>query len=135
MTRLRVLVVEDEVLVADYIAEAIEEAGHEVAGVLATGEAALEAMDRNGVDLVLLDIKLKGSLSGVDVADAARKRLVPHVFISGSGDPATRRAADATGPVAFLQKPFSPDRLAGLLKQLSSPQETPDEGAAAADRP
>lgn len=121
MIRLRVLVVEDEALVADYIAETIEEAGHEVVGILATGEAALERLGLNGVDLVLLDIKLKGSLSGIDVAGAASKRAVPHVYISGSGDPATRRVAEATGPVAFLQKPFSPDRLARLLEHLSKP--------------
>ncbi len=119
MTKLRVLVVEDEALVADYIAETIEEAGHEVAGILATGEAARERLGLNGVDLVLLDIKLKGSLSGIDVAGIANERSVPHAYISGSGDPATRRVAEATGPIAFLQKPFNPDSLAGLLKQLS----------------
>src|SRR3712207_8008840 len=59
------------------------------------------------VDLAILDIKLKGSMSGIEVAQKARDCAIPHVYISGSGDPSTRQAADATGPLAFLQKPFN----------------------------
>ena len=105
--RLRVLVVEDEWLVADYIVDVLEEAGHEVVATAATGEKALGHLERNAIDVALLDIMLKGSLSGIDVARAARARGIPHVFITGSGDPATRAAAEATGPLGFLQKPFS----------------------------
>jgi CheY-like chemotaxis protein len=114
--KLRVLVVEDEVLVADYVADVIEEAGHEVAGFAATGEKALEYLLQERVDLAVLDIKLKGRLSGIDVAHAARERAIPHVFISGSGDPSTRQAAEATSPLAFLQKPFNQAKLVSVLK-------------------
>ena len=113
--RLRVLVVEDEWLVADYIVDVLEEAGHEVAATVATGEKALEYLEQTGIDVTLLDIKLKGNLSGIDVARAARAKGIPHVFITGSGDPATRAAAEATGPLGFLQKPFSPGGLIAIL--------------------
>src|SRR3712207_2985121 len=105
--RLRVLVVEDEALVADYVADIVEDEGHEVAGFAASGESALQHLKPGHVDLAILDIKLKGVLTGIDVAAAAREQAIPHLFISGSGDPETRRAADATDPIAFLQKPFS----------------------------
>ncbi len=125
--RLRVLVVEDEALVADYIADVIEESGHEVAGFATTGEKAIQHLERSRPDLAVLDIKLKGDLSGIDVARRARELAIPHVFISGSGDPTTREAAEATRPLAFLQKPFSQDRLvsvleaaAGLVPELSA---------------
>ena len=114
--RLRVLVVEDEALVADYLADVIEEAGHEVAGFAATGEKALEYLARDRIDLAILDIKLKGSMTGIDVAHRSRERAIPHVFISGSGDPLTRQAAEATGPLAFLQKPFNQERLVSILR-------------------
>ncbi|MFC5086209.1 response regulator [Microvirga arabica] len=119
MGKLRVLVVEDEALVADYVADVIEEAGHEVAGFAATGEKALEYLLHERVDLAVLDIKLKGSLSGIDVAQAARERAIPHVFISGSGDPSTRQAAEATGPLAFLQKPFNQAKLVSVLETVT----------------
>jgi CheY-like chemotaxis protein len=114
--RLRVLVVEDEALVADYIADVLEEAGHEVAGFAATGEKALEALARDRVDLAILDIKLKGLMTGIDVAHAARERAIPYLFISGSGEPLTRLAAEATGPLAFLQKPFNQEELVSVLR-------------------
>jgi two-component system, response regulator PdtaR len=113
--RLRVLVVEDEWLVADYIVDVLEDAGHEVVATASTGEQALGHLERTGIDIALLDITLKGSLSGIDVARAARVSGIPHVFITGSGDPATRAAAEATGPLGFLQKPFSPERLLSVL--------------------
>ncbi|MCB8822877.1 response regulator [Microvirga rosea] len=113
--RLRVLVVEDEWLVADYIVDVLEEAGHEVAATAATGEKAIEHLEQDAIDVALLDIKLKGSLSGIDVAQAARARGIPHVFITGSGDPTTRASAEATGPLGFLQKPFSPEGLMAIL--------------------
>ena len=113
--KLRVLVVEDEWLVADYILDVVEEAGHEVVAAVPTGVEALDHLEQKGIDVALLDIKLKGDMSGIDVAQAARARGIPHVFITGSGDPATRTAAEATGPLGFLQKPFSP---AGLMAVL-----------------
>jgi CheY-like chemotaxis protein len=129
--KLRVLVVEDEALVADYVADVVEEAGHEVAGFAATGEKALEYLVQDRVDLAILDIKLKGSMSGIEVAHKARDCAIPHVYISGSGDPSTRQAADATGPLAFLQKPFNQQTLVSVLKTAvereaaSAPASTP----------
>jgi CheY-like chemotaxis protein len=123
--RLRVLVVEDEWLVADYIVDVLEEAGHEVVATAATGEKALEYLERTLIDIAILDVKLKGRLSGIDVAHAARMRAIPHVFITGSGDPATRAAAEATTPIGFLQKPFSRAQLVAVLKGAAAAEPAP----------
>ena len=120
--RLRVLVVEDEWLVADYIVDVLEEAGHEVVATAATGEKALGHLEQDAIDVALLDITLKGSLSGIDVARGARARGIPHVFITGSGDPATRASAEATGPLGFLQKPFSREGLMAILAGPTQPE-------------
>jgi CheY-like chemotaxis protein len=117
--RLRVLVVDDEALVADYVADLVEEAGHEVIGIAATGEKALEYLERSDIDLAILDIRLKGRLTGIDLAQTTRARAIPHLFITGSGDPSTREAAEATKPLAILQKPFSQERLVSLLGQMA----------------
>ncbi|HEV2602071.1 MAG TPA: response regulator [Microvirga sp.] len=120
---LRVLVVEDETMIADYIADVLEEAGHEVVGIAATGAKAIEFLDELNPDAVLLDITLKGSMNGIAVAEVARTRGVPHLFISGSGDPLTRAAADATQPLGFLQKPFKPDDLGRFFQTLTGDQQ------------
>ncbi len=116
--KLRILVVDDEALVADYVADLVEEAGHEVIGIAASGEKALEHLERSAIDLAILDIRLKGHMTGIDLAQATRARAIPHVFITGSGDPSTREAAEATQPLAILQKPFSQARLVLVLSQV-----------------
>jgi CheY-like chemotaxis protein len=117
--KLRILVVEDEALVADYVADLIEEAGHEVVGIAPSGERAFEYLEKHGIDLAILDIRLKGALSGIDVAQTTRTRAIPHLFITGSGDPMTRKAAEATAPLAILQKPFSQERLVSVLREVA----------------
>jgi CheY-like chemotaxis protein len=113
--RLRVLIVEDEFLIASYIADLVEDAGHEVTASVQTGEDALAMLARGNLDVALLDIKLKGKMNGIDVARAAQAGGIPHVFVSGSGDPTTRNAAEATRPIAFLQKPLDQTRLESVL--------------------
>jgi CheY-like chemotaxis protein len=120
MTRkLRILIVEDEALVADYVADLVEEAGHEVVGIAVSGERAFEYLTKSPIDLAILDIRLKGSLTGIDVAQTTSARAIPHLFITGSGDPTTRKAAEATNPLAILQKPFSQERLVSVLREVA----------------
>ncbi|CAO4136645.1 response regulator [Methylorubrum extorquens] len=116
--RLRVLIVEDESLIASYIADLVEDAGHDVVASVPTGEEALKHLARGGLDLALLDIKLKGEMNGIEVAQIARAQAIPHVFVSGSGEPTTRSAAEATNPLGFLQKPFDQKHLDAVLSML-----------------
>jgi len=116
---LTILLVEDEFLVADYLADLITEAGHRVAAIPPAGEEALTVLETVTIDLAICDIKLKGQLTGIDVARAASARRIPHFYVSGSGDPATRKAAEATKPFAFLQKPVSQRELRQVLTDLS----------------
>jgi DNA-binding NtrC family response regulator len=120
MTKLRVLVVEDEVLIADYIALELEDAGHEVIGTPATANDALAILGSQSPDLVLCDISLKGDRDGIQLVDEMRSQGItsPHAFISGSGDPETRARAEATKPLAFLQKPFDYQKLITVLTKV-----------------
>jgi CheY-like chemotaxis protein len=119
LRELRILLVEDEFLIADYLADLITEAGHSVAAITSTGQEALSALENAVIDLAICDIKLKGDLSGIDVAKAASARGIAHFYVSGSGDPATRSAAELTKPLAFLQKPVSRLELRQILTALS----------------
>ncbi|WP_162560765.1 response regulator [Methylobacterium durans] len=131
---LRVLIVEDEYLVASYLTDLVEEAGHEVIAAVETGESAQERLMDGGIDLAILDIKLQGILTGIDVARIARARLIPHVFVSGSGDPTTRTAAEATGPVAFIQKPLDQRQLDAVFTKLLREAVNPQESSSLASR-
>lgn len=116
----RVLVVEDDALLALALAEQIEYLGYTFAGSVASGEAALAAIERTPPDLVLLDIRLQGELSGIDVAESIRARHgsdLPFIFTSGQGDPLTRQAAERTRPADYLTKPFSPEQLAKSMQR------------------
>jgi CheY-like chemotaxis protein len=118
---LRVLVVDDELLIADYIASVLEEAGHTVVGTAATADQALKLLRDTGADVALLDITLKGDSDGVELAQAIRREHgLPHIFISGSGDPQTRQRAEDTNPLTFLQKPFKDAQLLTALMAVHS---------------
>jgi DNA-binding NtrC family response regulator len=121
MTKLRVLVVEDEVLIADYIVLELEDAGHEVIGTPVTATEALAILTEQSPDLVLCDISLKGGRDGIQLVEEMRSLGItsPHAFISGSGDPETKARAAATRPLAFLQKPFDYQKLITVLSKVS----------------
>ena len=121
---LRALVVDDELLIADYIASVLEEAGHTVVGMAATADQALKLLRETGADVALLDITLKGASDGVELARAIRREhRLPYIFISGSGDPQTRQRAEDTNPLAFLQKPFKDAQLLAVLMGVHSSAE------------
>jgi CheY-like chemotaxis protein len=104
-TPLRVLVVDDEFLIADYIAMLLEEAGHIVVGPAGSASEALAMLQRDGAaDAAVLDIRLPGGMDGIELAAEIHRRHgpMPIVFASGSGDPTTRQRAEAVtlGPVS-----------------------------------
>ena len=117
---LKVLVVEDEFLIADYLVAVLEDAGHSVAGTAATAEEALAILGSGrAVDVVSLDVKLPGALTGIDVAERLRAGSgPPFLFVTGSGDPAFRARCEAARPLAILQKPIDPDVLLRVLARV-----------------
>jgi CheY-like chemotaxis protein len=119
-TRLRVLVVDDEFLIADYIALLLKEAGHMVIGPAGSAAEALDLLGSGAAaDVAVLDIKLPGGMDGIALAAeiARRHGPLPVVFASGSGDPTTRHRAEAASPIGFLQKPIEPSTLLRVLSR------------------
>lgn len=121
MTPLRILIVEDEFLIAELLGDLIEEAGHLVAASAASADEALLALDAHAVDLAILDIRLKGERDGIELAGDIRERSpgLPYMFISGSGEAITRARAHRTDPVAILQKPFNHQQLKDILTEIA----------------
>lgn len=118
----RALIVEDESIIAMDLTQILRREGFATVTVVNSGERALEDL-ASGIlpDLVVLDIKLRGSMGGVEIAAAIRARhgdAVPVIFMSGFADPATLRAAEACKPLAFLGKPFDVTVMAGHARRI-----------------
>lgn len=101
----KVLIVEDQSIEALNLRRMLGKAGYEVCGIARSVERALQLMDEQRPDLVLLDIFLKGSLTGIDLAYILREKNIAFVYLSANSNKATLDAAKATCPYGFLVKP------------------------------
>ena len=107
MSKTRILVVEDEVIVAQDLKATLEKLGYAVPGVVSTGEDAIDKAGRLRPDLVLMDIVLKGDMDGIQTARHIRKGLeIPVVYLTAYADDATLERAKITEPFGYLIKPF-----------------------------
>ncbi|MDX1913035.1 MAG: response regulator [Saprospiraceae bacterium] len=107
MKKIRVLVVEDEPIIAADLEDRLAEMGFEVVAQCSSGEEVLQVLDKETVDLVLMDVQLDGELDGIETAQKMKdKHTVPLIYLTSNADEATFSKALATAPAAFLSKPF-----------------------------
>lgn len=112
----RILIVEDEALVALANAETLQIVGYEVIGVAANHEEALEAAAESRPDLVLMDIRLKGSVDGIETARVLKERYGCRiVFVTGQSDRTTWERSRIVEPSGYLKKPHTPEQLTQLV--------------------
>ena len=103
----RILVVEDEVIVAMDIQRRLEKLGYSVVGNVVRGEDAIEAAKEKRPDLILMDIKLKGEMDGITAASAIRESIsIPVVFLTAYSDRPSLERAKITEPFGYVLKPF-----------------------------
>ena len=107
MATARILVVEDESIVALDLQERLMELGYSVPAIAASGEQALGLVRQIRPDLILMDIHLRGTMDGVDAADRIRDQFdLPVVFLTAFSDESTLQRARFAGPFGYLVKPF-----------------------------
>lgn len=112
-----ILIVEDEMIIAAKISMYLTDLGYEVAGILPRAEDVLSHLEDSRPDIVLLDIQLKGSMTGIDLAHQLRNdHQLPVVFLTANSDDATFAEAKKARPYAFLTKPFDRQELARALE-------------------
>lgn len=102
----KVLIVEDEFIVANDLRVILERANYKVCGIAASAKEAEENVRKNNPDLVLLDIRLKGKLSGIDIARKLRAENIAFIYLSANSSQEVLEDAKATEPYGFLVKPF-----------------------------
>lgn len=107
MNKPRIMLVEDEKVVAADIQECVKGLGYEVVGAAATGTEALRLAVQAEPDLVLMDIKLKGAVDGIDVAGALYHQLhIPVIYLTAHADAEILERAKQTAPSGYVLKPF-----------------------------
>ncbi len=116
MASARVLIVEDELLVASDLSTSLEDFGYVVAGVAKSGEEALRKAQESQPDLVLMDIVLQGEMDGIQVAERLRSALgVPVLYLTSYGDTEKLERAKLTEPYAYLAKPWVESELKAAI--------------------
>ena len=108
----RILIVEDEFLLAMALEQALDAAGFRVVGIAGDGPTALALAEAGRPDLVVTDVKLRGGSDGVATAVAIRERFgAPPIFVSGNLDAWTRARAARAVPAGFIDKPYTEAQL------------------------
>jgi len=117
MTPARILVVEDDRIVAMDIESQLTRIGHTVVALTARGEDVMQLAIDTRPDLVLMDIRLDGSVDGIDAAQAIRERLaIPVVFLTAYADDRTVERASLVQPYGYLLKPFEDLQLRTVIE-------------------
>jgi DNA-binding LytR/AlgR family response regulator len=107
MAKINVLVVEDESIVSKDIQHSLKKLGYNVVGSASTGEKAIELAAELVPDIVLMDIMLKGELTGIEAAEEIRNaNKIPVVYLTAYADEGTLAKAKVTEPYGYIIKPF-----------------------------
>jgi DNA-binding NarL/FixJ family response regulator len=113
-----VLIIDDECLIADYVATVLEEEGIAVAGTAATAAEARVMFNELQPSALVCDIRL-GADDGIELARELRaKRDIPVIFVSGFGDQSVLDRVDGLAPAGFLQKPVLAQRLVQIVRAM-----------------
>lgn len=112
MTNAKILVVEDELIVAENIARHLKKQGYEVVSIVDSGEAAIANAAQLHPDVILMDIMLQGTIDGIATAEQIHRQLdIPIIYMTAYADDATLKRAKQTCPYGYLVKPFKPHDL------------------------
>lgn len=112
MAKSKILIVEDESIVAKDIQNSLKKLGYLVPTIVSSGEKAIEEIEENRPELVLMDIMLKGQMTGIESANVIRDRFqIPVIFLTAYADDNTISQAKIAEPYGYIIKPFKEKEL------------------------
>lgn len=115
--KINILIVEDEILIAENLKISLNTLGYKTAGVVDNALEALDFLLNNAIDFVILDITIKGEKSGIWLADyISKKHDVPFIFLTAHSDAKTLSEAVKTNPSGYLVKPFVKENIASTIE-------------------
>src|SRR5699024_4304325 len=114
----KVLIVEDEMIIALTLEQMIQNMGHSVISKAASGKEAVEKTIQLKPDLILMAIRLKGQMDGIEAIEKIQMQLeMPVIYVTGNNDAVYQRRIKATRYIDFITKPVSQNRLLKSLKK------------------
>ena len=121
MEKTTILIVEDEAIVAADLASKLRRLGYEVVGIAAEGMEAVELACSLKPRVVLMDIRIKGAMDGIEAAEIIRSRIdVSVIFLTAHSDIATLGRTRISDPCGFILKPFDEHELATRIEMAVS---------------
>lgn len=113
----KILMVEDDMIIAADISMQLSKLGYEIIGMNTRGEDALKMIELNRPDIILMDIVLTGKMNGIETSQHILDNFqIPVIFLTSNSDDATFQQAIKTKPYAFISKPFQKSDLERTLK-------------------
>ncbi|MDO9477844.1 MAG: diguanylate cyclase, partial [Pseudohongiella sp.] len=113
----KILIVEDETIVAMDIKRRLEKLGYQVTGLAAKAKQALELVENDQPDIILMDIHLNDTLDGIDIANQINlKYRIPVIFVTAYSEDSTMSRASQARPYGYLLKPFSERDLCAVIR-------------------
>jgi len=117
--KIKILIAEDEVLIAQCLQMELEMSGYEVCGFVATGEEAILKTRDTKPDIVLMDINLSGEMDGIEAAQKIiAENKIPLIFMTGYNEPNFLKRAEKVNPVGYLEKPVEIYNLQPLIDSV-----------------
>lgn len=117
MDTAKIMIVEDNTTVAEDARECLEGLGYTVSSIAASGKEAIESAEKDRPDAVLMDIRLRGEMDGIEAAEKIYRRLdIPVLFLSAFSDDDLLRRAKSAGSFGYLVKPFEERELIAMLE-------------------
>ncbi|MBF0508980.1 MAG: response regulator [Deltaproteobacteria bacterium] len=108
MPKARIMIVEDEAITARELAHELQELGYEIVSIVVSGEKAVRLAEENHPDLILMDIKLVGSMDGIEAAQEIKNKSgVPVIFLTSWAEDEFLARAKVTEPFGYLLKPYN----------------------------
>jgi DNA-binding LytR/AlgR family response regulator len=122
MEALKILIVEDEFIIAQNLKLILEDLGYEPHEPVGTQKLALVAIETLEIDLVILDINLNGKQEGIEIGKYLHeKKEIPFIYLTSNSDKATLNEAKLTQPKSYLVKPFRQEDIFAAIEMAIDP--------------
>ncbi len=115
---LKILIVEDDVLISEHLKMILEDLGHSVSNVCYSFKDAVNSLNTDIPDFAFLDIRMNGIDEGIEVAKELNKIKVPFVFLTSFSDKQTLMDAIIQNPIGYILKPFSKDDITKIITKI-----------------
>ena len=117
MRSINILIVEDEPITAKILAQDLQQAGYRVVGVVDSGRQTIQQIAATKIDLVLMDIVLKGEMDGITISTQIKANYnIPLIYLTSLSDRATLKRARETKPSGYIVKPYNVDDLKATIE-------------------